>query len=448
MVCSYRKLIRYAAQAAALTIALAGCASALTVLAPTPGQAVRETAKITLPADAVPMAGAPGFISILVEENGAEKFVTALSRDSAKQDGNRLTFYWNTKAPYYDSNAPMKQNYFKDGPHVLKIQVHNSDGKAIDSATVEVNIKNKVARPNPAPAVRLVNRLSFGEINSYDVSSDLQVFQVVAKVGLPILGGLGIQGDYKIVQSVEDVRPDGQLLLRLRLGDTPYISMQGVKTVLYQDQQIKPQLYRLITKYGQVVDRNLFTRQAQYSFMDIVPTLPSNAVKEGDSWPDTMSVKIEGLTPLITLEGTSQLDSFEWQNGHKCAKIISNLTTQEPLSLVGGKIQGNGAVTARVTTYFAYDGGRLIQRDIDLEFPASIAPDLGTMTGSAAAAAPSPMESIANYYQNRMFQTDEDEMGGPPSGPGMRPGTGTKSATDTGIKKGTVRINVKVRLEI
>lgn len=446
MVCSYRKLVGYVAQAAALTAFVAGSVCALTILSPTPGQIVRETVKITIPADAVPTTGAPGFISVLVEENGAEKFVAAYGRASAHEAGNKLTFYWSSKAPYYDSNAPMKQNYFKDGPHKMKVQVHNADGKAIDSATVDINIQNKVPRPNPAPAVTLVNKLGFGQMNTYRIRSDVQVFEVVAKVGLPILGGLGIQGDYTVVQSVEDVRPDGSLLMRYRIGDKPYISSQGVKTILYEDQQIKPQLYRLVTKYGKVINPNMFSKQAQYSIMDVLPMLPAKAVKEGDSWPDKINVKVEGLTQLVALEGTSQLDSFEWENGRKCAKIVSQLTGDTKIVLLNGQIRSTGPITARVTTWHAYDTGKMLRRDIDLEFPAIIAPGTGDMSaGSVSSGVPSmlqPLQALTNYYKNLPFDEDDDI----PAGPSVTPRTEERTP-DTTTKKGTVRINVVVRLE-
>jgi len=441
---------------ALIAITAMSCTAAVTLLSPTEGQKVREYVKIMLPASAVPDSG---FISVLVGEQGQEKFVAALSRDSAKESGGNLIFYWNSKAPYYDPNNPSKPLYFKDGKYPMKVQVHDPKGKCQDFAIVNINLKNKVDRTNPAPGVSLINRLAFGQVENYRIHSDVAVFEMVNGIGLPLLGGLGVSADSKIIQSVEDVRNGGEYLMRYRTDDKAYVSYRGVKSYIYAGLELKPQLYRLIDKYGKVLNGNMFAKQARFQISDILPVLPKNAVKEGDSWPDNFNIKIDGLTNLVKLKGTSMLDSFEWQNGQECAKITGSFSGNSPISLVNGKVIGTGPVKADVTTYFAYKSGKMIRREIDLAFDCIIlsgaGDELNQATDAGAIAGP---QSMSPYGAAAPFS---DEPGAPNDAPSYGPAAtpppsiaptpyttpGTPGTSDSVNKKGIIQVNVVESLE-
>ena len=429
---------------AALTILTAASCHALTLLSPTEGQAVRENVKIQIPADVLPDdPETPGFISIHIGEGEEQKFVAAISRSAANETNNTLVFYWNSKASYYESSRPGKLNYFKDGVYPLTIRAHNDEGKTIDSATVEITLKNKVARTNPAPAVHLVNALRFGQMNTYKVHAEVEVYESAAGIDLPILGGLGITADFRIVQRVEDVRPDGEIMMRNRIGDNPFISSGGQKLLLYTDMNNKPQLYRLVTKYGKVIDRNLFSKQARFTIMDVLPVLPTRPVKEGDSWPTGLNIKAEGLTTISEFTGTSMLDSFEWQSGQECAKIISRLNGTMDASFADGKINAAGKADAEVTTYFAYKTGRMVKREISVEIPAIILPGAGEATGISPELA-GPLRPEPPMLPNMPYDD------GPSPRPGRSPYEPNYSPTTTSqptVTKGKVRINITLRLE-
>lgn len=435
---------KFVAFTAAMVVLSAACCAGFQLIAPTEGQAVRENVKIQVPADAVADGG---FISVMVGDPGAEKFVVALSRDSAKPVGIDLAFYWNTKASYYDPSDPMKPQYFKDGRYPLKVQIHDAKGVVIDTANVNIVIKNRVPRTNPAPGISLANRLLFGQIDNYHVRCDVSVFEMVNGIGLPMFGGMGLSGDTLIIQSVEDARGGGQFLIRLREDEKTYVASYGVKKYLYADQELKPQLYRLVSTYGEVLTANLFAKQAKYQIMDVLPVLPTQKVKEGDSWPDSMTLKIDGLTPLIKLRGSAMLDAFEWQDGRECAKISSMLSGDIPISLANGKIQGNGPVNAEVSTYFAYKSGAMIRREIRLTFDALILPGANDNSGgdqgsSNSGAMYAPGLGSSPY-------SDEPEAPGlapPRRGPGSQ-NSGTSGSSDSGGKKGKVELDIVLRLE-
>lgn len=432
--------------AAAIVALGAACCGALQLAAPTEGRAVREKVKIAIPAGAVPDGG---FIAVLIGDPGSEKFVVALSSDSAKSEGGNLTFYWDSKAPYFEASDPMKPRYFKDGRYPLKVQVHDAPGKITDSASVTIEIKNRVPRRNPAPGVALANSLAFGQVDNYRVRCDVAIFEVVNRVGLPMLGGMGLSGETIVVQSVEDARPDGQYLLRLRGDEGSYVSSYGVKKYLYAGEEFKPQLYRLINRHGKVIKANMFAKQAKYQIMDMLPTLPTQAVKEGDSWPDSMTLRIDGITPFVKLKGSAMLDSFEWEGGRECAKITSMLSSDTPISLANGKIQGTGPLDAQVTTYFAYKTGRMIKRNVRLTFDATIGSGSGDVTGGEGAGTqlgPPPGMGAMPYGED---QLQEDLYG--PKRPGANPVPGADLAnanpTDTSRKKGKAELDIVIRLE-
>lgn len=440
-------MARYSVRSVVFVVAIillspAWC-GALQLIVPTDGQAVRERVKIQIPFDDVPD---DGFISVYVGEDDADKFVVAISRDSAISDGKTLTFFWNTKAPYYDAAQPMKPLYFKDGRHQLMVQAHDAKGKAVGSTKVTVVLKNRVDRPNPAPGVTLANNLVFGQVRHYNVKCDVSVFEIVNRIGLPILGGMSLSGDMFLTQSVEDVRPDGNCLIRLRTDGKTYVSSYGVKNYLYAGQELKPQLYRLVNKYGEVAKANMFAKQAKYRIMDMLPVLSPGAKKEGDSWPDTVTLKIDGLTPFITLKGSAMLDSFEWEQGRECAKISSIMMSEEPVSLANGKIKSTGPLNAEVTTYFAYKTGVMLRRDIRLTFDATITPDASDQVGNEPQPDATPG---AGWYPY------DDELPAPADAyqdtarPGYRGApSGVPAAPENPTKKGRVELGIAIRLEI
>lgn len=454
-----RSCFKSVAFAAVLVILSAvQCAAVFQLASPTDGLAVRENVKIQVPESVVPDSG---FISLLLSDAGKLRFVVAISRDSAKLDKGVLTFYWNSKAPYYDSTDPMKPKFFKDGRYPFVIQVHEASGRAVDRAQVNIELKNRVPRTNPAPGIRLANSLTFGQYNEYRIHSEISVFDLVNGMGLPLLGGLGMSADSKIIQTVEDARPGNQYLLRYRVDDKTFVAANGYKKLLYAAEAVKPQLYRLVDSHGQVIKANMFAKQARFQIMDILPTLPKEAVKEGDSWADRMTIKIDGMTGLMKLSGSAMLDSFEWHSGRECAKITSVLSGQAPLVLVNGKVRGSGTVAAEVTTYFAYKTGKMLERRIRLTSDAVIMPGAGDAMASDQAAdtmmsspigdgvspysddVPGEAPIIAPNRPNRGFTPPGLE--GAPMGPTVLPGD--VSTPDNTNKKGKIEFNIVVRLE-
>lgn len=439
---SCRDMFLLIAVTAAIVALGTAAVQAQTFTSPTEGQIVRENVKIVVPSSAVP---SDGFVAVFVGEKGAEAFTVALGRSTALVRGGSLVFLWDTKAPYHESSDLTVAKYLKDGRYSVRMEIHDLDGKTIDSQTVSIELKNKVARTNPAPGVNLVNKLAFGQTNTYRVRATAQFFDAV---GLPMLGGMGISSDFRVIQSVEDARQTGEFLIRYRVADGGFVTSASTKRLLYEDEVFKPQIYRLITKRGDVVNRNMFSKQKKYSITDILPVLPDHSVKEGDAWPCKLYLKIDGLTNTIPLEGSSSLDSFEWQNGVECAKIISQVSGNTMLSMAGGKIRSaTSVVNALITTYFSYKAGRMLKSEVSMLVPAVIeagAEDLASdreAGGSNPSAAPGGRGMIP---VNMSAYDDESDVARPAQG--GPPATGGVAPVST-AKQGSVQINATIQLE-
>ncbi|MCE5200644.1 MAG: hypothetical protein ABFD54_03985 [Armatimonadota bacterium] len=446
---SYVRFTLLAVAVAAFAVASAVPCLALMLISPTQDQIVRENVKVALPASQVPEES---FISIMVGDPGAEQFVMAVDSKSVVSRNGVVTVVWNSKAPYRTMSDPKTDRFFKDGVYSLRAEIHqqsSNSARILDSGSVKVVLKNKIARSNPAPGVSLVNRLSFGQLNTYHVRANAEVFQVVSGVGLPIAGGLGLSSDFKIVQSVEDVRGDGGILLRYRMDPKASVTAFGQRTLLYNSTSLKPQIYTLMDKYGNVSKRNMFKKQAQYTITGVLPILPKRTVKEGDSWSDSLYLKIEGITDPIEFKGSCMLDSFEWQNGKECVKLVSQMTGSGKISLAQGGIRSTGAIKANVVTYFAYKTGRLIKRDISLEFPADVDSGIADMTQTPAMTSG---PGVPGYSTSPLGDDDDDDSsysarGNSPVIGAPMPGGMPMSGNSGNAKKGTVIINTAILLE-
>lgn len=414
----------------------------LTILTPTPEQTVREYVKIAIPVGELgdlynSSSGQRTFAAINIGAPGAEQFVTAVSLDSATKAGNNIYFYWNSKAPYRDEKN--NELYFKDGNYSLKIEIYQQlpgisstdRNKPIKRGSVSIVLKNKVARTNPAPGVWLTHSLKYGQTYSYKVHSIASIYAIPdssSGVKFPVYAGLGITNDFRVIQTVEDIRKDGGIMLRCSLDDSASSTLNGVRTLYYQNVDLLPQLYRLVDKFGRVLNRNVFTKQQDVKITDILPVLPDKAVKEGDSWPDHMVLKLEGLSGELDLSGTTALDSFEWQNGKECAKLISELHSGSDLSLNDGKILKSGPISAKVTTFFAYKTNRMVMRRIELNYNARLLPGAGDAGGG-----PAPAGAAAGNPTGGYVPESDMGMGG---GYDARPNPySARSGTDTSVAK-------------
>ena len=409
----YRKALWVALLSILVCIAVP--AVALNLISPTDQQVVREKVDITLAADALPDGG---FVSLYVSPTDkieTDSFSVALSPDEAVRKGSKVTFFWDTKTPFRDELNQKSVILLKDGSYTIRVNVHDRESKIKDYTTIKVVLKNKIVRSSPAPGILLQNKLALAQSDTYDIKAAAQVYNDQAA---PILASLGLSASMGVYQTVEDIWPDGSRLLRYKVSPDTYVTTLGTLRYLYPNAATRPQLYKLVSPAGGVITHNVFARQKMFSVLDILPVLPNRKVKEGDSWNDAMSFKVDGVTEDLDLKGTAVLDSFEWEQGKECAKIISNLSSESQISLLNGRLTSDvGKITAKVTSFFDYKHGKCIKREVLMDYAALIQSGLESGSGAGMGSGPS------GY--------GEGTMGGPG---GIIPG-----GTGTGMPGGMMR---------
>ncbi len=454
MICLFRKYFSYVAVLmVSAQLALPGWS--MTLVSPTADQAVHGKVKVVIPKSALPdkffdvSEVEKPFISIFVGNPGSEKFFQALSKGAVVENGDNIEFLWDTKAAYHDASDAKTDKFFKDGAYSLRIDIQEqttNKSRILDSGSVNIILKNKVDRTNPAPGVSLVNNMSRNDQNIYKFHTEMQLFDTV---GLPILGTMGLSGDFRVVQSIEDIRLNGDIMMRARLdNNSPIaISLFGERAKLYENQKVLPNVYRLMNKYGEVLTENMFRKQSQFSVTDVLPVLPKTTVKEGDSWPNEMNLKLEGLTDVIRLSGPCSLDSFEWEGNTECVKLVSKMEGSGRISVNGNKIRSGSTIKANVVTYFAYKTGKMVKRVITLDLPVIIEAGAGEKSGSLLPTDPSAVTTGMGSA------IDDDMDGGLPKRPGgimglpRAPGgvtTPTATTSSTPTTKGSALMTVTI----
>lgn len=389
-------------------------AQALTILNPTDGSIVREKVKIAVPQSAIPSGG---FMSILVD-NRFQGCVSAPSGGDTKP----VVYWWDTKVQFVDLTGKLKDadRWVKDGEHQIEVVIHNANSAKIDSKKITVYVKNKVAQTNPAPPVKVYYKYNVGELSKYHVKVR---GDMVDSTGNSVLGGeAAFTSEYDIGQWVEDVRPDGTALVRYRLLAAPEVTIMGQvvpqAAVGMETVQVPASLYKIVDKYGRVINPSVFHKALMISVSDVIIPLPGRPMRVGDSWQGAQRIKLEGIGSLLKFSADYQLASLEWDSGRECAKLSASLGGPSiKLNLPGeftpdenAKLKGNSEV------FFGLKSGKIIRSNSILEMAGSVD---SSQIGNLANAASMPTQTGT---PGSLIMGETDENGNPISPTGA-PGT-------------------------
>lgn len=421
-------------------------ASAVTISSPTEGQIVRDKVRIVVPRSSLSpdVATSMGFVAIKVDG----RFISAVGVDMAttkSKTGEPVIVYtWDTKAPITGTNMPEDQRYYRDGEHEIIVEGHGPGPKgdtiALEKIAVKVVLKNKIPQPNPAPPMKLRYTYHFGQQTKYKVNLSGEVLSIA---GVSLSGGQApILAQYAITQAVEDVQRDGSAMLRYKVNkDEGFTQLFGNVVLLAQTGQPFKSVYKVIDKTGRTLEENVLSTKSEAPVTDCLVWLPSRAVQVGESWPTSTKLKIEGVTDIFTLSGMSTFDSLEWENGHKCAKIVSRLTGQPNFGFLPGI---SGPVDVIGVSYFAYDLGKVIVSTYSMELNTTLddatisslqqkvdAPNQD-MSGSPSGSSSRPPRMPGG--PGMMPGMSPGSFAGRPSGPGSSSGPGTPGAGGKSVK--------------
>ena len=172
----------------------------LAILQPADGSSVKETVKIQIPRAAVPQGG---FLGIYID--GRFRAAVAAQTDEELADlglplDSPVLYSWDTHAPLVDNNSALKEERFAaEGPHILEVRSYNGMGGLVDTARVNVILKNAVdTQPNRPLKLWYVGLQ--GKQYSLDYTVDLEAVSAtaVANAGAALqqggFGGSGFSG--------------------------------------------------------------------------------------------------------------------------------------------------------------------------------------------------------------------------------------------------------------
>jgi len=112
------------------------------------------------------------------------------------------------------------------------------------------------------------------------------------------------------------------------------------------------------------------------AFLNFFPSLPANAVKEGDTWVtnDTVDTKTPTSTVWMPVESSYKFEGMEDVDGVQCAKISATLsgTRKMTTEAQGMTINTTGPYTGTQTLYFAVKEGYLVKETVNTKMTGNI----------------------------------------------------------------------------
>lgn len=377
-----------------LVLALAVCSQshadgdtgkAIQLLSPLDGATVRETTPVKVARALYPSTG---YLTITIDGN----FVEA----TAFPDQGNVVYEWDTKAPYTLPTDPDKKLYLADGDHTITVTLYNRDNTVAATASSKVRVSNTI--PELKDGVRLIYQWSKTPELRYHRTTELDM--VDPNIGVP---PTPIQkSDIQFRRSVEDSE-GGNYLIRDEVLDNGVVTTSNNPAYVQSAYLIKGRM-RTVAASGATVRNNPPINPTGSHFGFALPSFPARRIQVGDSWetPIEMSLQWASEHPAV-LHGNARLDSFEWQNGYPCAKIIATYTGPATLyidSQAGDVPPVEGAtVNLTRTIWFAYTSGRLIHVDTDAKIDATMtSTQLTSLGGDTSQQQPAPDTNGVNPF--------------------------------------------------
>ena len=397
---------------------IASAQTEVRIARPVDGAVVRETVNVLVPASAVPEGG---FITCMIDG----KFKCADATKS--EDGRYFVYRWNTKAIERSPETGVPQPRAKDGEHSIAVQTYDHTGKKVgNEQKISVQLKNSAAADMPADGLKLRYANSRGMTTNYRCKYQIDLKSIQGATNITGAVGEAVEGaEATVKRSVEDVMPDGTLLVRQKLSGALVDYKAGQPTAA----NVEPKaFYAVEDTLGHLTYVMTSSSPGVPVSLDM-PNLPSQKVRIGDSWGLTERVFRDLTTgESVALTATSVLDGLEWEGGHPCARIKTRFsgTIKIPFSsLIAQAIP----ITGETTTYFAYRVGKVISSiTIAVSEPAL------------------PQSMVNNLTQALLSKTASQIPGGVPVGTvGASTGAGQGYP---GTQAGSTEQTAKVKLEV
>jgi hypothetical protein len=330
-------------------------------------------------------------------------------------------YEWDTKGLDPDANLPLVERQPEEGPHKITVQAYDAAGKKFGKvAEVSVTVKNRASELMPAAGLLLRYSRKIGASSRIRFYTVTNLNDISGARELAATIGQAIEAiDFTIVQSTEDLRPDGTALVRQKLDSAIKIGGGG-RMVPITNAKIKA-AYRIEDGCGRT-QGFIESRAPGDKVVVELPNLPIQRVRIGDSWADVDNVFQEWSSGSnLPMNCTSTLQGLEWEGGYPCAKIrtVFSGTKKLPNSPI---LTEAVPVKGERITYFAFQVGKVISSETTVMITADIdRSTIGTLS-----------EKLMSAYTTKFPSLSEGSGSGPVSGPNMDFGGGMPNEAPPG----------------
>ena len=346
-----------------------------TIVRPVEGARVREKVQVRVPLRSVPPEG---FIGVSIDG----KFVEAVAPAVLKKDEDKghLIYEWDTKA----RNVP-------DGKHTIELTLYggSSERRVLARSAVNVIVENKIKIP--ADGIRLQYRWVPGRNFRYRVHATVKDQTELKDTGLSPEETLLLEARFGTDLYTHDFTPPFALISWMPVP--PLILFENGQYGVITGENIAP-VYQEIATTGRVnYQASRLGESQQYNVYYVtvgdLPELPPTKVKEGFRWMMTFvqydplesgergDPKVAARFPI-----PARIESFEWERGYKCAKIVCEFTGNLPGKFDLGSIRlEKPKVKVKRVIYFAYDLGQVVRMTTSVEFEVTAREQIGGSGG-------------------------------------------------------------------
>ncbi len=354
-----------------LLIGFAWAQAPFTIVRPLEGARVREKVQVRVPLRSIP---AEGFIGVSIDG----KFVEAVAPAVLKTDKEKghLIYEWDTKA----TNTP-------DGKHNIELTLYSggNERRILARSAVNVIVQNKIRVP--AGGIRLQYKWVPGRDFRYQVRITAKDQTELKDTGISPEENLLLDARYGVDLYTQDFTPPLALISWLPVA--PAIIYEGGQYRVITGDNMAP-VYQQVETTGRVVyQASRVGESQQYEFFYVtagdLPELPPTRVTEGFRWTMTFVQydpleSGEGGNPKVATRFpiAARIESFEWERGYKCAKIVCEFSGNLPGKFDLGEFRlEKPKVKVKRVIYFAYDLGQVVRMTTSVEFEITAREQIG-----------------------------------------------------------------------
>jgi hypothetical protein len=357
-----------------------------TIVRPQNNARVRENVEIRVPLRSIP-SGA--FIGITIDNQFVEAVAPSAMRTDRAKD--HLVYDWNTKT----LKVP-------DGKHKIELTLYSPGGETqapriLERTSVNLEVENRIKVP--ASGILLRYRWTPNRSVSYKSNFQIKNVEEIKQSGMSPKEELLMDMQYGMLLSV--LAPGAAQSLISWTPITPMKIFMGQQYNFYDEQSVGP-VFQEVESTGTVRYQSRALgregRTTLYSVGDL-PMLPARKVTPGFEWAsqvvlyDALESGNKGDVAIAQrIPCRAKLESFEWEKGYKCAKIVYELSATMPgrAQLAGMSLDRMKFKLHRVV-YFAYDIGQVVRSTLSIELEQTMRQQGGGMMGGMGTGGPPGM---------------------------------------------------------